>query len=434
MNRLPSVAVTLVLFACRPSTPGPATPPSAAPSTAKAPADEPAAAAPTLGTVGDVTLPRAEFDAIVALKVAKYTDRGREPPPKALARYRTSIAARLAHHEQLAQECRRLGLAIDPAALAEREQQERRGIRDWDEHLRRRGETEQSMRALRLADLQETMLAQRQPAGMPDEDDILEAYETQKLEHTARTGWVRAAIATAYTVPLAGGPARLSARCDEYVARYTRCIEQLVPEVARAQMLDALRQSVVVFADVAREGKAEQLDESCTLAMDAARQATESIGCDWTTAAPPSQALPATPGELAEAKRRALALAAAATGPGADLAALAKAEQLEVTGVDRAVPRESLDPATRKALSRLAPGAVTKPLPFAHGYRVIQLLEVHPAGPLPLAARRAEIVEELRLFRLGEATRALREELDERYPVRFHVELAGREPNDGARP
>ncbi len=51
-----------------------------------------------------------------------------------------------------------------------------------------------------------------------------------------------------------------------------------------------------------------------------------------------------------------------------------------------------------------------------------------------LPGRRAEIVEELRLFRLGEATRALREELDERYPVRFHVELARGEPNDGPRP
>lgn len=108
-----------------------------------------------LAMVGDVEIPYSEFAAVYDLKAAKFTSRGREFPASADRRYRKSISERLIHHEMLAQEARARGVAHDPVALAKREDQQRRGIRDWAKHLARRGESEGSLRAMYVAELLE---------------------------------------------------------------------------------------------------------------------------------------------------------------------------------------------------------------------------------------------------------------------------------------
>lgn len=130
-----------------------------------------------LAMVGDVEIPYSDFAAIYDLKVAKYTDRGREIPASADRRYRKSIAQRLIYHEMLRQEAGARGLAYNADALAEREQQQRRGIRDWEKHLARRGETDASLRDMYVAELLEVEILQSDGLLDVTPEEVLADYE-----------------------------------------------------------------------------------------------------------------------------------------------------------------------------------------------------------------------------------------------------------------
>jgi hypothetical protein len=70
--------------------------------------------------------------------------------------------------------------------------------------------------------------------------------------------------------------------CDAYVSKYSRCIENRVPEAARAQMKDALQATILAWQDAAKTPAVhEGLRTACGAAMDAARTATASMGCEW---------------------------------------------------------------------------------------------------------------------------------------------------------
>lgn len=69
--------------------------------------------------------------------------------------------------------------------------------------------------------------------------------------------------------------------CDEYLTKYRRCIADKVPEAARAAVNEALEQSIVAWRQAAAGPARDTLQTSCLAAMDAARQATEPIGCTW---------------------------------------------------------------------------------------------------------------------------------------------------------
>lgn len=69
--------------------------------------------------------------------------------------------------------------------------------------------------------------------------------------------------------------------CDDYVTKYRRCIADKVPEAARAQMNEAMEQSLVAWREAAAGPARDQLQTACLAAMDAARQATASMGCEW---------------------------------------------------------------------------------------------------------------------------------------------------------
>ena len=133
-----------------------------------------------IAVVNGTEIPNEQFKEIYELKVKKYTDRGREIPTSADRRYRKSIAERLIWHEVLRQEGEKLGVEYDKDALAEREAQQRRGIRDWDKHLSRRGETEESLRAMYVAELLEKAILDKLGKLEVKPDEIDADYEKIK--------------------------------------------------------------------------------------------------------------------------------------------------------------------------------------------------------------------------------------------------------------
>jgi parvulin-like peptidyl-prolyl isomerase len=130
--------------------------------------------------VGDVEIPNAVFREVYDLKIKKYADRGREIPPSADRRYRKSIVERLIYHEVLAQEAKTLGIDYDKAELAERDEQQKRGIREWDKHLERRGETETSLREMVIAELREKAILEKLGKLEVTPAEVTEDYEKIK--------------------------------------------------------------------------------------------------------------------------------------------------------------------------------------------------------------------------------------------------------------
>lgn len=133
-----------------------------------------------IAVVGGVEIPAELFREVYDLKVKKYAERGREIPATADRRYRKSIAERLIYNQVLQQEAAKLGVDYDKAELEAREGQQKRGIRDWDKHLERRGETERSLREMFIAELREKAILAK--AGKLDvtEAEIAEDYEKIK--------------------------------------------------------------------------------------------------------------------------------------------------------------------------------------------------------------------------------------------------------------
>jgi peptidyl-prolyl cis-trans isomerase C len=161
---------------------------------------EPKAAPGELGALPDpvalvngkpVTL--AEFKTIYDLKVQKYAERGREIPPSADRRYRKSITERLVYQEVLRQEAAAKGVKYNEAELAEREAQQKQGIKDWDKHLVRRGETEQSLRDMYIAELVEKQLLELGGKLGVTDAEVDEEYEKIKPNYKSDAERVHAA-------------------------------------------------------------------------------------------------------------------------------------------------------------------------------------------------------------------------------------------------
>jgi peptidyl-prolyl cis-trans isomerase C len=130
-----------------------------------------------LAQVGDVQIPYQALDDIYALKVKKYTDRGREIPDSAARRYKRSISSRLIYHEVLAQECNAVGVEYDAAALEQGLAERRRGIREWETHLERRGESEASLREMFIAEARERALLEAQGVLEVSSEEVAADYE-----------------------------------------------------------------------------------------------------------------------------------------------------------------------------------------------------------------------------------------------------------------
>ena len=134
----------------------------------------------------------AEFKTIYDLKVAKYAERGREIPPSADRRYRKSITERLVYQEVLRQEAEAKAVKYNQAELAERETQQKQGIKDWDKHLLRRGETEKSLRDMYIAEIVEKQLLEGAGKLSVTDAEVDEEYEKIKPNYKSDADRVQA--------------------------------------------------------------------------------------------------------------------------------------------------------------------------------------------------------------------------------------------------
>lgn len=139
---------------------------------------------PAVAVVNGVVITTDQFRAIYDLKLQKYADRGREIPPSADERYQRSITDRLIYQEVLRQEAKRRGINDDKDALAELEARARRGIGDWQAHLARRGESDESLRQLYLADLRERAMLEADGKLEVTQADVLAKYGQIESEYT----------------------------------------------------------------------------------------------------------------------------------------------------------------------------------------------------------------------------------------------------------
>ncbi len=69
--------------------------------------------------------------------------------------------------------------------------------------------------------------------------------------------------------------------CDEYVEKYSRCIAAKVPAAARGAMNDAMDATVKAWTEAAQGPARDGLASACKAALDAARQVTRDMGCEW---------------------------------------------------------------------------------------------------------------------------------------------------------
>ena len=133
-----------------------------------------------------------EFKTIYDLKVAKYAERGREIPPSADRRYRKSITERLVYQEVLRQEAEAKAVKYNGAELAERETQQKQGIKDWEKHLLRRGETEKSLRDMYIAEIVEKQLLEGAGKLSVTDAEVDEEYEKIKPNYKSDADRVQA--------------------------------------------------------------------------------------------------------------------------------------------------------------------------------------------------------------------------------------------------
>lgn len=135
----------------------------------------------------------AQFHAVYDLKLQKYADRGREIPKTADRRYRKSIVDRLIYQEVLRQEAEKRSVTYDKDELAQREEAQKRGIKDWDKHLARRGESDASLRELYVSELLERAILEADGKLAVTEAEILEEYEKIKPNYKKDKERIRAA-------------------------------------------------------------------------------------------------------------------------------------------------------------------------------------------------------------------------------------------------
>ena len=82
--------------------------------------------------------------------------------------------------------------------------------------------------------------------------------------------------------PAAGGAGFGVAECDDYIKKYTACIDSKVPESARAMVKTQLDQTKAAWQQAAStaDGKAA-LASGCKQATEMAKTSMQAYGCTW---------------------------------------------------------------------------------------------------------------------------------------------------------
>ena len=222
MHRIASLLVTaLCLSACNGGAPPPqkADPKDLekiAPQEGAKPVEKDSSDIPDpVATINSKAVTAADFRSIYDLKVKKYADRDREIPPSADRRYRKSITERLIYQEVLRQEAAARSVEHDAADLTAREEQQRRGIKDWEKHLQRRGETEESLRNMYIAELVELKLLEVDGKLTVTDQEVDEEYEKVKPNYHSDKDRVHAAHILIPVGPQPANPHEPASEPDE---------------------------------------------------------------------------------------------------------------------------------------------------------------------------------------------------------------------------
>ncbi|MBL8970614.1 MAG: peptidylprolyl isomerase, partial [Myxococcales bacterium] len=99
---------------------------------------------------------------------------------------------RLVYQEVLRQEAAARNIKYDEKELGEREAEQRQGIKDWDKHLVRRGETEQSLRDMYIAEIVEKQLLAADGKLTVTDAEVDEEYEKIKPNYKSDADRVQA--------------------------------------------------------------------------------------------------------------------------------------------------------------------------------------------------------------------------------------------------
>jgi parvulin-like peptidyl-prolyl isomerase len=303
--------------------------------------------------VGDVEIPQATFREIYDLKVKKYADRGREIPASADRRYRKSIVERLIYHEVLKQEAEKLGVKYDEAALKEREEQQKRGIRDWDKHLERRGETEASLKEMYIAELREKAILDKSGKLKVTPEEIEEDYQKIKGNWKSDQPRVRASH---LLIPI--GPQKAAVDPHVEPGAVEKGPEGTDEEKAKWE--------------AEAKAKAEELHKAVT-----------APGADFAA--------------IAREK---------STGPSA-----AKGGDIGIFTADR-MAQEFSDVAFKMNV-----GEISAPVKTKFGFHIIKLVGKWPAGELPKEALEDQIISRLEQRKLHQGRRELKDELMAKYTI-----------------
>lgn len=143
--------------------------------------------------VGEVDVGRDAFMAIYDLKLQKYRDRDRPIPRSADRRYRQHITQRLIYQEVLRQECVKLGIDYDPKQLETRYATQRKGLRDWEKHLRKRGESDASLKEQLIAELRERAILEKNGSLEVTKEDVKVEYDRVAKNYDRDSERIRAA-------------------------------------------------------------------------------------------------------------------------------------------------------------------------------------------------------------------------------------------------
>jgi hypothetical protein len=80
----------------------------------------------------------------------------------------------------------------------------------------------------------------------------------------------------------AGGADKIGVpECDTFIENYSKCINEKVPEAARAGAQTGMEAMVKGFKDMAAGPGKDQLAAACKTASDTTKQSMSAMGCTW---------------------------------------------------------------------------------------------------------------------------------------------------------
>jgi hypothetical protein len=72
------------------------------------------------------------------------------------------------------------------------------------------------------------------------------------------------------------------AECDDYLSKVMKCVDEHVPDSAKAMMKQGFDQNIAAWKQAAATPEGKQgLSTACKMAMDAAKQSMGSFGCTF---------------------------------------------------------------------------------------------------------------------------------------------------------